>query len=278
MSNHYHVLLHINVDDGNHARPIDVAKRWHLLFKGNTISQRFVRGEYIEPHEHESLNTLIDVWRSRLQNISWFMKVLNEKIARQANSEDGCTGHFWQARFKSQPLLDEKAVLSCMTYIDLNPIRAAIADTPEHSDHTSIQLRINYWKERSQQLRNSNYQSNDKNDVDLQPKSLMPFAGNPRQPMPFGLAFNLLDYLELVDWTGRAIREDKRGYIDNALPPILTRLQIPPQQWLTLATEFEDRFKGIAGSAQSIKEKCRLFGLIRKQNWASSNKLFNLQP
>ena len=95
--------------------------------------------------------------------------------------------------------------------------------------------------------------------------------------MPFGLAFNLIDYLELVDWTGRAIRDDKRGHINKSLPPILSRIQISPQQWLMLATEFEDRFKGIAGSAQSIKEKCGLFGLTRKQNWSSSKKLFNFQ-
>ena len=196
MSNHYHVPLHINPDHCRNARAIDVAKRWHMLFKGNDMSQRFSRGEFIEPHEQESLDSLIDVWRTRLQNISWFMKVLNEKISRQANLEDGCTGHFWQARFKSQPLLDEKAVLACMAYIDLNPVRAAMADTTEDSDHTSIQLRIRYWKDKAQQLNAAkNTKSSDESDEEFQPKSLMPFVGNPRQPMPFGLAYNLMDYL-----------------------------------------------------------------------------------
>ena len=59
------------------------------------------------------------------------MRVLNETVSRQANKEDDVTGHFWESRFKSQALLDEKAVLSAMAYVDLNPIRAAMASTPE---------------------------------------------------------------------------------------------------------------------------------------------------
>ena len=79
------------------------------------------------------------------------MKVLNENIARQANKEDDCTGHFWQSRFKSQALLDEKAVLSAMAYVDLNPVHAAMAATPEVSDHTSIKLRIEHWRNKAAQ-------------------------------------------------------------------------------------------------------------------------------
>lgn len=195
------------------------------------------------------------------------MKVLNEKIARQANKEDECTGHFWEARFKCQALLDEKAVLSAMAYIDLNPIRAAMAVTPETSDHISIKLRIE-WKNKA----------NDKNDDSkepLQPKPLMPFAGNLRQPMPEGLIFNLIDYIELADWTGSIIREGKRGAIDTTTPPILQRLNISNEHWLELSTEFESRFKGIAGSAQSIKNLCTHFGCTRQVNRSNSKLLYS---
>ncbi|MFT6133441.1 MAG: hypothetical protein ACJAW2_002180 [Shewanella sp.] len=112
-----------------------------------------------------------------------------------ANKEDKCTGRFWEGRFKSQALLDEAAVLSCMAYVDLNPIRAKMAVTPETSDYTSIQRRIT---------------SAIKGE---QPTALLAFVGNERQDMPNGLMFSVKDYIVLVEDTGRIIREDKHGAI-----------------------------------------------------------------
>ena len=189
-------------------------------------------------------------------------------IARTANQEDHCTGHFWESRYKSQALLDEKAVLSAMAYTDLNPIRAGMATTPESSDHTSIKLRIQYWKKKTRE-------QSTENDNSMQPKSLFPFAGNHRQPMPRGLAFNLIDYLELVDWTGRAIREDKRGYIPESAPPILQRLNISPAHWIELSTSFEGRFKGVVGTVESVKKWCSHFGLKRTVNRSNSKILYS---
>ena len=195
------------------------------------------------------------------------MKVLNENVARRANKEDECGGHFWESRYKSQALLDEKAVFSAIAYVDLNPIRAAMADTPETSDHTSIKLRIDYWKSKSHHHRSDHTKN-------MQPKSLLPFAGNLRQPMPRGLIFNLIDYIQLLDWTGRIIRDDKRGAISESVPPILQRLDISTQHWIELSTAFELRFKGTAGSAQSIKALCTHFGLTRVVNRSNSQLLY----
>ena len=100
----------------------------------------------------------------------------------------------------------------------MTSIRAAMAAAPETYDHNSIKLRIDYWKKKAIQQQSNQY--------DLKPKSLFPFAGNLKQPMPRGLVFNLIDYLELVDWTGRIIREGKRGAIDQTAPPILQRINI----------------------------------------------------
>ena len=108
----------------------------------------------------------------------------------------------------------------------------------------------------------------------MQPKSLMPFVGNLTQPKPRGLIFNLLDYIELVDWTGRIIRDDKRGAITETAPPILQRLNISTQHWIEQSTSFEQRFKGIAGSAQSIKALCAHFGLTRVVNRSNSQLLY----
>ncbi|TMN60152.1 transposase, partial [Pseudoalteromonas piscicida] len=153
------------------------------------------------------LDELIDKYRGRLADISWFMRVLNEDIARRANKEDNCTGRFWEGRFKSQALLDEAALAACLAYVDLNPVRAKIAATPETSDYTSIKKRIDHAK------------------LGKQPKSLLRFAGSPRQHMPKGLPFELKSYIELVELTGLCIRADKRGYINEA-QSILTRLNI----------------------------------------------------
>ena len=146
------------------------------------------------------------------------MRLLNESLARQANQEDGCKGHFWEGRFKSQALLTESALLACMVYVDLNPIRAGIAATPEESDFTSIKQRI------------------DKEDYFVTPAPLLlPFA---REGKPEALPCYFADYLALVDWTGRAIRLDKRGYIPHHLAPVLQRLGIEEGQWLGQVTLF----------------------------------------
>ena len=161
-------------------------------------------------------------------DISWFMRVLNEAIARQANVEDNCTGRFWEGRFKSQALLDEAALAACLAYVDLNPLHAGMAKTPESSDHTSLQQRITITQA-----------AHTPNHPQQQARGLMPFAGDPRQDSPKGLPFRLTDYLELVDWTVRILWENKLGAIEVTLPPILERLQIESKHWLFLTQHFE---------------------------------------
>ena len=92
--------------------------------------------------------------------------------------------------------------------------------------------------------------------------------------MPHGHAFNLIDYIELVDWTGRAVRDDKRGAIPKNVSPILQRLNISTKHWIELSTNFESRFKGIAGSVESVKQWCSKFGLTRATNRSNSENLY----
>ncbi len=247
MSNHYHVVLHINKAQIDGWSDLEVVNRWHHLFKGSYLSHEYALGQPLLKAQHRALKREIKEWRKRLMSISWFMRCLNEHIARAANQEDQCTGRFWEGRYTSQALVDEKALAACMVYVDLNPIRACMAETPEESTYTSIKQRVD--------LAQSEYQPNTK-----QPKALYPFAGNPREGMPEGLPFGLTDYITLVDWTGRQLRDDKRGHISQSLPPILERLGLDQKNWLYLSTQFESRFKSIVGAAHNVRQACERFG------------------
>ncbi|MGB0867467.1 MAG: transposase, partial [Granulosicoccaceae bacterium] len=152
MSNHHHEVLHIDQNRAMKWSDEEVVRRWHQIYDGTLYSQRFSAREPLSDAEKLRLDESITEWRKRLASISWFMRRLNEPTARQANKEDGCTGKFFEARFKSQALLDEQALIACMAYNDLNPIRAKLADTPEDSDHTSIKLRIEAIQNNSAQL------------------------------------------------------------------------------------------------------------------------------
>ena len=236
MNNHTHVVLCVDKALADNWDSDEVLRRYHKLHRGTLLTQKFMKGDTLSQGELITFDETVEIYRHRLYDISWFMRDLNEYIAREANKEDGCTGRFWEGRFKSQALLDESAVLACMTYVDLNPIRAKMEKTPETSKHTSIKKRIHAAKNKQPQ-----------------PSVLTPFVGNPRENIPKGIPYSLKDYCELVDTTGRCIRDDKAGHIDNTQSPILERLGLDSAQWLTLTTEFEKHFCYAAGAEQMMK-------------------------
>jgi hypothetical protein len=125
-----------------------------------------------------------------------------------------------------------------MVYVDLNPVRAETADTPETSSYTSIQERIQPEFDLQQAI-DDQTDSGDLLDFTSPLKPLLPFENRLLNEPQTSILFNFEEYLALVDWTGRIIRSDKRGYIDSALPPILDRLQITADQWRINTTQFE---------------------------------------
>jgi len=216
MSNHYHLVLRIDAEKAKGWENEEVIRRWKALFKLPVLVERYQRGEATTQADVLAVNKLLKRWRGLLMDISWYMRCLNEYLARRANEEDKCTGRFWEGRFKSQALLDEAAILTCMSYVDLNPIRAQMANTPEQSDYTSIQQRIRQWHKTEQA----------KEALPIPPPKLMPLVQQHRDPHQHSIGFTLKDYIELVDWAGRQIREDKKGYITSTVPPILERIGI----------------------------------------------------
>jgi len=269
MSNHYHVILRINADQAASWSVDEVLRRWCALFAGHPMVQRYLANPDMSAAELARVNEFVELYRSRLADLSWFMRCLNEAIARMANEEDNCTGRFWEGRFKSQALLDEAALIACMAYVDLNPIRAGMADTPEESEYTSIQKRI-AAVERTDKASTA-VQAESEDLSELIP-SLMGFSG--RLDDEDGLPCELKDYLELVDWSGRAIHPHKRGKIADQQPKILQRLQIEPSALLSYLSHKEDSFHHVIGSKSSIREAAAKFGRKFLQGIAAAERLF----
>ncbi|WP_067983117.1 transposase [Neptuniibacter pectenicola] len=238
MSNHLHIVIKLCPAQAQSWSNTEVIERWLSLFKGPLLIQQWQAGESLSKAQLDTVSDMIEVYRERLASLSWFMKCLNEPIARQANQEDKCTGHFWESRYKSQALLTEEALLSCMAYVDLNPVRAGMAATPEESDHTSIKERIKPQFDLTSAIE-SQKALLALQHFKLPVKPFAKFEGSIRNEEQQGILFSLEDYLTLVDMTGRILRDDKRGAISAHLPPILERLEINQEEWLNNATQFE---------------------------------------
>ena len=223
MSNHYHLVLHVDQSRAHAWSDEEVCRRWARLCTGPDELQRFIRGEVLNNIESELLTSAIPRWRALLCNLSRFMACLNYVIALRANKEDDCTGRFWEGRFKSQALKDDAALLACMAYVDLNPVRAGLAENLSDSEFTSIQDRILRAKRKNPQH---------------PAPGLMPFAETSKdydkRPM---VPFSYRGYLVLVDWAGRIKHPNKRGVIKAKEPALLEKLGLSPEHWRRLELE-----------------------------------------
>ena len=246
MSNHYHLVLHIDEALNESLSHEEVCERWCQLYSKPILVERWQLKQTTSETEKKAALAIIEGWRGRLADISWFMRCLNEFIARKANKEDECSGRFWEGRFKSQALLDEDALLTCMAYVDLNPVRAKMTVSVETSEYTSAYERIH-----------GDAQQHEKpQEYPFIKKPLFGFVGDESQHHAEnntqGLPFSLLDYIELVDWSGRIIREDKRGAISNQRPKLLSILSLDDDTWLSLASNFGKDYHGAVGSLEAL--------------------------
>ena len=256
MSNHYHLVVRIDKQRALELSVADVISRWRSLFSLPCLAKRYADNELLSDAEFHEAMRQIELRRERLYDLSWFMRCLNEPIARMANLEDGCTGRFWEGRFKSQALLDERAELQAMAYVDLNPIRAQMANSLENSDFTSIQTRLH------------------KSQSPMKPL-LLPFTGDSHQTNnPVHIPYNLIEYIQLVDWTGRQIRAGHRGYIKDDTPPIFERLKINTTAWLHNCQHLEKTYHRVIGSSTCLQEFCQKFRQQRVVGIAAARLAF----
>ncbi len=233
MSNHLHVVLQFDPAWQADWADADVAARWVRLFPPREDSEaaRADKRERLLAQPER-----LAILRSRLANLSWFMKCLAEPIARRANAEDDCKGRFWEGRFKAQVLCDERAVLAAMAYVDLNPVRAGIASQLQDSDHTSIKARL------------------DAAHPTDAAKPLAPILGKPLVAM---LPLTLGDYLELVEWTGQQVRPGKRGALAPDAPSVLDRFEAKPERWATRVKAIGSGYWRVVGEVGDLIEKAR---------------------
>ena len=282
MENHYHTILRTRPDIVALWSDRNVAIRWLNLFPRH----RNPAGTPLPPTEME-ICALADCpqriaeLRRRLSSLSWFMGRLNEFIARAANKEDAVKGRFWESRFKCQALLDDAAIVACMAYVDLNPIRAGLAETPEQSDFTSIQERIRAWQQETfttasaptepdQNMQSGSFGHkmtllNTSNpvltsvsaarpsldDTSLSACWLCPIqSDHGRRGI---LPMTTVEYLDLVDKSGRILRSDKPGAMDPDLAPFLLRIGANPDAWLDIISSFGFRFRLAAGLISSLR-------------------------
>jgi len=277
MSNHLHIVLRTDPDRVKSWSNLEVARRWSVLFPRDVRVFAGVPAASIrDPVSETAIHVLaknadrIAVLRDRLGNLSWFMKCLKEPVARRANREDGCTGTFWEGRFRSIALLDDAAVLACMVYVDLNVIRAALAATPERSDHTSVQDRIHvrqlYEKLAGKRSRASKRAASLLVGIPHAPRSaedgiwLAPIGHGGDDGRHGLLPMSLDEYLEIVDITARMARSNKSGVISKNMPPILERLEIDVHRWNETMRGLGRRLGTAIGSVMSRVAEARRRG------------------
>lgn len=229
MSNHLHLV--VAIDPGQTATWSDdeVAGRWVRLFPPRQDSEEAIG------HKHQRLlnePVRLSVIRRRLGSLSWLMRCLVEPIARQANREDGCKGRFWEGRYKCQALCDDRAALAAMAYVDLNPIRAGIADRLDGSAHTSVLSRIEAAK----------------SDPATLTRPLGPIVGSLRPNFDLSTA----DYLQVLEWTGRMLAPGKGGRIAEDAPAILSVIDRDASRWTTRVSAYGSGWMRATGSVQDL--------------------------
>ncbi|QOC21577.1 transposase [Wenzhouxiangella sp. AB-CW3] len=267
MSNHVHIVLHVDPTAVEDFSDQEVARRWLTAYPG-----QLKHYDNVEAAERTTLaitsnpERLAEL-RKRLGSLSWFMKALNEPIARRANREDNCKGKFWESRYKCQALLEEHAVLSCMAYVDLNPVRAAICDTLIESDHTTIQRRLRERKGLIGRI---------KPRRSIRARQLKPVAGLDADAL---MAMTESSYIELVQWTGEQARWDKRGKLKpiiegkQAAPADIWQIADNPKQWLRQVQGTESLYFRAIGSAEALMAKAAELGQVWMKGVASESAI-----
>lgn len=260
MSNHYHIVLKVDKETAINLSPKEVIEHWLGMFKGTPLAKQYLKDpESLTVPQNSELLKQVETWRERLYDLSWFMRCINEFIAKKANAKDKCTGRFGEGRFKSQALLDDKALIACMAYVDLNPIRAGISKQAANSSFTSVKKRNQIRK--------------DVSTTTVSSKVLLPFSDDIQEESATKcnmIHCTLDEYKDLLKWTATYIHK-KRGATSVSVGEIT--FSITKLREMTL--HFENLFKSLVGTSQSYLKKYRGFKFKKQTGLLNCEKYFS---
>jgi len=264
MSNHFHLVCYVDPKAPLQWSDAEVAERWLQVYPSrldkpeNTAQREMKKAAIIDSPDK------LKLYRKRLGDLSWYMRRLNEPLAKRCNKEENCTGRFWEDRYHSQALLDEGAVFACMAYVDLNPVRAKIADRLENSNHTGIKKRIESVKKRN----------NFSESVHVQHAQIEAVSGQLKSK---ALNIKQGEYIQLVEWAGQSIIYENKTSIPKEIVPILERLNLQQNNFLHQIKNMESNYHRAIGTMFKIREKANKLK-VRCLHGISASKLLYIKP
>lgn len=266
MSNHMHLVLRSSPEQVASWSDDAIARRWLSVCTPRHVNEDGEPVHEVRQHDVELLlkdSARLSEVRKRLSSLSWFMKMLNEHISRRANKEDNCKGSFWESRFRCQRLVDEAAILACMSYVDLNPVRASIAEGIEDSEFTGAHDRIMVLKaaERIHKGDSLNEEARIRSEESF--KKALERRNELVDLNGMDTPFSRLDergYLKLLDWTGRRVRSGKPGYIRSEVRTLLEGFDLDADEWVISVKRYSTLFGSFAGHVGRLKKAANQAG------------------
>jgi len=175
--------------------------------------------------------------------------------------------------------MDEGAMLACMAYVDLNPVRASIADTLEDSEFTSVYDRLIAERAQARLQASPKLPAPTQAQKALIQKELIASQradwlldlNGPESPFS---GVDLGFYLSLVEWTGQNLREDKPGYIPLGMKPVLERFDLDTENWVRNVESYGGLFYRIAGPLEAIAARAREKGMCWLRGQKGSRALY----
>ena len=267
MENHFHIVMRPNVEKVAAMSDVEVANAWLSAMRPMKSDGTYTPVNIVSIDNAVADIEKIQLWRKRIGKVSWFMAALKAPLSRMANKEDNCSSHFWEGRYKSIPLLDRAALISCTVYVDLNPIRAGAADNIQNAQHTSIRKRAAaYAAQHSLEITSKCHtaahkvidQQNELHEIIKTSKWLTSITTASTENNGLTPGISIEQYIQLIDMTARSFT-NKTKQLHPQAQSTLTELNLNTETWMKSMSRPKNFIGRVIGNAQSLLlEKMRI--------------------